>query len=315
MSQKSNNLNPSASEFVPSFTVPNMSSLSLSDNQTEKVESTYQQQDTNNYPQNYQQQNVYQSHHQQNHYHHGHNNHNNNNNNNQGERYYGQNYNNSHRHTYNPNYRGNNHNPNYRGNNHNPNYRGNNHRHYNNHHNNHNNGYHYQQQQQGYDVDAVELEARCEAVIEILQDDKIRDQLNPSSKYENDVQQQDQQAAQQGESNNNEELCDDEEDMMEMMAMQEECRLEMMKFYIQSQNPTLFEEIYHDVSYPDAASKKVPEEELRSAKTVTQKPSETPAEENAPKDDTLKELLINELNPDVDEFVPNKFANDAEKDN
>ena len=40
-----------------------------------------------------------------------------------------------------------------------------------------------------------------------------------------------------------------------MMAMQEECRLEMMKFYIQSQNPTLFEEIYHDVSYPDAAKK------------------------------------------------------------
>ena len=98
---------------------------------------------------------------------------------------------------------------------------------------------------------------KCEAVIEILQDDKIRDQLNPSSKYENDVQQQDQQAAQQGESNNDEEPCDDEEDMMEMMAMQEECRLEMMKFYIQSQNPTLFEEIYHDVSYPDAASKKV----------------------------------------------------------
>jgi len=42
---------------------------------------------------------------------------------------------------------------------------------------------------------------------------------------------------------------------MEMFAMQEECRLEMMKFYIQSQNPALFEEIYHEVSYPDQAKK------------------------------------------------------------
>jgi len=55
--------------------------------------------------------------------------------------------------------------------------------------------------------------------------------------------------------NNDEGQYDDEEEMLEMMAMQEECRLEMMKFYIQSQNPTLFEEIYHDVSYPDAVKK------------------------------------------------------------
>ncbi len=47
---------------------------------------------------------------------------------------------------------------------------------------------------------------------------------------------------------------DDEEEMLEMMAMQEECRMEMMKFYIQSQNPGLFEEVYHGVSYPDQES-------------------------------------------------------------
>lgn len=40
-----------------------------------------------------------------------------------------------------------------------------------------------------------------------------------------------------------------------MLAMQEECRLEMMKFYIQSQNPNLFEELYHDVSYPEGVKK------------------------------------------------------------
>jgi hypothetical protein len=52
----------------------------------------------------------------------------------------------------------------------------------------------------------------------------------------------------------------DEEEMFEMMAMQEECRLEMMKFYIQSQNPELFSEIYHDVSYPDQPIKPLNEQ-------------------------------------------------------
>ena len=56
---------------------------------------------------------------------------------------------------------------------------------------------------------------------------------------------------------------------MEMMAMQEECRLEMMKFYIQSQNPNLFEEIYHDVSYPEGVKKPAGDEQLRSSKAAT----------------------------------------------
>lgn len=43
----------------------------------------------------------------------------------------------------------------------------------------------------------------------------------------------------------------DEDELLEMMAMQDECRMEMMKFYIQSQNPELFSDIYHEVSYPD----------------------------------------------------------------
>ena len=93
-------------------------------------------------------------------------------------------------------------------------------------------------------------------MIEILQDDKIRDQLNPSSNYSDQPEQSSQQTRGGDNNNNTEPQLDDEEEMAEMMAMQEECRLEMMKFYIQSQNPTLFEEIYHDVSYPEAAGAK-----------------------------------------------------------
>jgi len=135
--------------------------------------------------------------------------------------------------------------------------------------------------------------------------------------------------------------------MLEMMAMQEECRLEMMKFYIQSQNPSLFEEIYHDVSYPDAVKK--PQEELRdpivkpSAAATTTTPSTTtttsntttenitsstsePQVDNATTNTTtsthtddsnlttaesaeLKDLIINHLNPDAYEFIPSKFSN------
>jgi ABC-type antimicrobial peptide transport system permease subunit len=42
---------------------------------------------------------------------------------------------------------------------------------------------------------------------------------------------------------------DDEEELLEMFEMQEECRLEMMKFYVQAQNPELFEEVYYGVNY------------------------------------------------------------------
>lgn len=85
-------------------------------------------------------------------------------------------------------------------------------------------------------------------MIEILQDDKIRDQLNPQAEQGGEH-------AQGVQADENDPECGEDE-MEEMMAMQEECRLEMMKFYIQSQNPALFEEIYHDVSYPDAAAAK-----------------------------------------------------------
>lgn len=131
------------------------------------------------------------------------------------------------------------------------------------------------------DVDPFEMEARCEAVVEILQDDRIRDQLNPAA----------QQAA--SPQNTSDEVYDnacEEEDMMEMMAMQEECRLEMMKFYIQSQNPNLFEEIYHDVSYP---------EKLLEPKKKTEKEVKV---------EKAKDAVINDLNTNSPDYVPKKLS-------
>jgi len=84
-------------------------------------------------------------------------------------------YNNNHRnqHYYNNN---NNYHNNNRSNGHQQQYRN---------HNNNNSYYNnnYSNNYNPNDVDPIEIEARCEAVIEILQDDNIRDQLNPSSPW------------------------------------------------------------------------------------------------------------------------------------
>lgn len=221
------------------------------------------------------------------------------------------------------------HNHNNRSNNYN-----NNHNNNNNYRNHNNNNSYYNNNFNQNDVDPIEMEARCEAVIEILQDDNIRDQLNPVTQYEASTNppNQNQNYYYNNNTNNNnnnnnnnnddEPTCEDEEEMLEMMAMQEECRLEMMKFYIQSQNPALFEEIYHDVSYPDAIKKPAEESSAASAP----KPVVADAD-NATKQDSvvattettngtqstestteLKDLIINSLNPDAYEFIPTKFS-------
>ena len=106
--------------------------------------------------------------------------------------------------------------------------------------------------------------------------------------------------------------CEDEEDLLEMMAMQEECRLEMMKFYIQSQNPSLFEEIYHDVSYPDNDIKSASKPQPDSNKTQNQ---QKPVQQQQQKSNgqasqmPVKDLIIGQLNTDSSDYVPNKFAN------
>ena len=144
-------------------------------------------------------------------------------------------------------------------------------------------------------------------------DEKIREHLNPQSKYGNDPNTP---SDYQPPSAYEEEQppCDDEEEMMEMMAMQEECRLEMMKFYVQSQNPKLFEEIYHDVSYPDNKGFKpavvdvvaTPVLATTSASSTTSSASSKP--QPAQDEKALKDLIVNKLNPSAFEFVPNKFS-------
>lgn len=160
-----------------------------------------------------------------------------------------------------------------------------------------------------------------------MQDDNIRNHLNPVKSTDNE------QLTNQisNNSNDDEQGCDDEE-LLEMMAMQEECRLEMMKFYIQSQNPNLFEEIYHDVSYPEAnkpveplnepkpkteSNKDKAEAKAASSTENDKKEAQPKPEENKPEEnkntteedeEALKEMLINKLNPTAYEFVPTKFS-------
>jgi hypothetical protein len=193
--------------------------------------------------------------------------------------------------------------------------------------------------------------------VEILQDDKIRNHLNPHARqdYEptpHQTQPQPNQHRQQqprqhqnarfypGSSGHNNDFDDepqieDEDELLEMMAMQEECRMEMMKFYIQSQNPSLFEEIYHDVSYPEAMKKK---EELAAASsaaaaTAQQSSEKTPVADepateqlaesvsvmkineqaantsggdNSESLDKIKEQVLNNLDTKSDEYKPEK---------
>lgn len=153
-------------------------------------------------------------------------------------------------------------------------------------------------------------------MIEILQDDQVRDHLNPSEKYPDHAEHANNPYS-NGNANYEDNLdqCDDEEEMLEMMAMQEECRLEMMKFYIQSQNPKLFEDIYHDVSYPDSVKPSEqldpirPQQQQGSRQAQNQETTETEqAQEDAEESGSLKDSIINGLNSSANEFVPNKFA-------
>ena len=165
-------------------------------------------------------------------------------------------------------------------------------------------------------------------MIEILGDDKIREHLNPVSQYGSMPDSADTHNQNDNNQYDEEQPCEDEEEMLEMMAMQEECRLEMMKFYVQSQNPKLFEEIYHDVSYPDrmkeikaaaaAGQTKKPQDQAHSKVNVVEataaaaiKPVTQQA--HAPDEKSLKDLIISKMNPSALDFVPNKFSSEANK--
>lgn len=150
---------------------------------------------------------------------------------------------------------------------------------------------------------------KCEAVIEILQDDKIRNVINPN--YDT----QDSTPSQSADDNNVEsQQFDDEEDLLEMMAMQEECRLEMMKFYIQSQNPSLFENVYHGVSYPENhQANQQPQQNSGPVPSgpsnhTNQIPSSAPPATNTSGPTSVKDQIINDLSVNAPEFDPSQLA-------
>jgi hypothetical protein len=96
------------------------------------------------------------------------------------------------------------------------------------------------------------------------------------------------------------------------MKMQEECRLEMMKFYIQSQNPTLFEEIYHDVSYPSQMGNSMQQQQNYQQQDQQQHyPSSDDQNQSKVNSITsindLKDLIINSLNSNANDFIPKKY--------
>ncbi len=159
-------------------------------------------------------------------------------------------------------------------------------------------------------------------MIELLQDDKLRSVINPGYDQESH-------SPQNGHPEEaNVDQFDDEEEMIEMMAMQEECRLEMMKFYIQSQNPKLFEEVYHGVSYPDEAPQRQAETygdaaptypdvtayqaeqpPTTTTTTTTSASSESSSSNSSTNSVSLKDLIVNDLNKNATDFDPAQLAN------
>ena len=135
----------------------------------------------------------------------------------------------------------------------------------------------------------------------------MRSVINPNFEQE--------QNSPQGQDDNIDQF-DDEEEMFEMMAMQEECRLEMMKFYIQSQNPGLFEEVYHGVSYPDEqlAKQQNDQPQQQQQQSSFSHPAVETQSFSLANPISLKDLIANDLNINATEFDPLSLASLSLKD-
>ena len=104
---------------------------------------------------------------------------------------------------------------------------------------------------------------------------------------------------------------------MQMLEMQEECRMEMMKYYIQAQNPELFEEVYFGVSYE---SEQIPSpandvDAVQQMQCLTLNGNNTPAantQVEAPvpihsEIESLVNAIKTNLNTEAPEFIPKAF--------
>lgn len=114
-----------------------------------------------------------------------------------------------------------------------------------------------------------------------------------------------------------------------MLEMQEECRREMMKDYIQANNPAIFEQAYHNIVYncvdepvPNhqpppavAATTYAPQhnhqqQSKQSANDVTNSLNNLNLNSNNQETNTF-ELVKKNLNPNASEFVPKKYLDSA----
>lgn len=109
--------------------------------------------------------------------------------------------------------------------------------------------------------------------------------------------------------NNNEGQDDDydghlnDDELLEMLEMQEECRREMMKTYVQANNPGMFEEIYHNVAYPDEPI--MPAEQAPVSTNFIDSIDNLNINGNKA---TIIDQVRTNLNPQAHEFVPKKFS-------
>lgn len=104
---------------------------------------------------------------------------------------------------------------------------------------------------------------------------------------------------------------------MQMLEMQEECRMEMMKYYIQAQNPELFEEVYFGVSYEpeqipvtnevDAVQQMQNLNLNGSANPPVSTQQQVEAPVTTPEIESLVNAIKSNLNTEAPEFVPKCF--------
>jgi hypothetical protein len=105
-----------------------------------------------------------------------------------------------------------------------------------------------------------------------------------------------------------------------MLEMQEECRREMMTTYVQANNPTMFEEIYYNVSYPDEPiipagthgfnNRQQPQRYQQQQQVVLNGMDNLNLNEKQQQQQqqlSVIDLVKTNLNPQANEFIPSKF--------
>ena len=102
-----------------------------------------------------------------------------------------------------------------------------------------------------------------------------------------------------------------DDEFLEMLDMQEECQREMMKTYVQANNPTMFEEIYYNVAYPDEPVIPIAQQPVIMNHQSHEEPQNAIngiGKINLNDDSNVIDLVKTNLNPQANEFIPKKFS-------